>query len=124
MKRKTIIRSIAFLVLAVIVVWVWSRWNVWFGNPTESPYVSSPIPTRILLTFGDSIGENRNVSWQCDSMLLPSHLELQDLDETTMQTIPAKGEIYESPGGKTAYYAVHLRGLKSWHQYRYRVCTN
>ena len=124
MKRKTIIRSIAFLVLAVIVVWVWSRWNVWFGNPTESPYVSSPIPTRILLTFGDSIGENRNVSWQCDSMLLPSHLELQDLDETTMQTIPAKGEIYESPGGKSAYYAVHLRGLKSGHQYRYRVCTN
>ena len=80
MKRKTIIRSIVFVVLVGISVWVWSRWDAWFGNPVEAPYVSSPIPSRILLTFGDSIGENRNVSWQCDSVLLPSHLELQDLE--------------------------------------------
>lgn len=124
MKRKTIIRSIVLLVLVGISVWVWSRWNAWFGNPVEAPYVSSPIPSRILLTFGDSIGENRNVSWQCDSVLMPSHLELQDLEGTSIQTIPAKGETYESEGGKAAYYVARLRGLKSGHQYRYRVCTN
>lgn len=124
MKRKTIIRSIVLLVLVGISVWVWSRWNVWFGNPTESSYVSSSIPSRILLTFGDSIGENRNVSWQCDSVLLPSHLELQDLEGTIVQSIQAKGELYESPGGKSAYYVARLRGLLSGHQYRYRVCTN
>ena len=124
MKRKTIIRSIVLLVLVGISIWVWSRWNAWFGNPVEAPYVSSPIPSRILLTFGDSIGENRNVSWQCDSVLLPSHLELQDLEGTPIQTIPAKGETYESEGGKAAYYVVRLRGLKTGHQYRYRVCTN
>ena len=124
MKRKTIIRSIVLLALVGISVWVWSRWNVWFGNPTESSYVSSSIPSRILLTFGDSIGENRNVSWQCDSVLLPSHLELQDLEGTIVQSIQARGEIYESPGGKSAYYVARLRGLQSGHQYRYRVCTN
>ena len=124
MKRKTIIRSIVLLVLVGISIWVWSRWNAWFGNPVEAPYVSSPIPSRILLTFGDSIGENRNVSWQCDSVLQPSHLELQDLEGPTIQTIPAKGETYESEGGKAAYYIARLRGLKSGHQYRYRVCTN
>ena len=91
---------------------------------TESSYVSSSIPSRILLTFGDSIGENRNVSWQCDSVLLPSHLELQDLEGTIVQSIQAKGELYESPGGKSAYYVARLRGLQSGHQYRYRVCTN
>ena len=124
MKRKLIVRSIGLLVLIGLIVWVWSRWDAWFGNPTEAPYVSSSIPSRILLTFGDSIGENRNVSWQCDSVLLPSHLELQDMEGTTIQTIPAKGEIYESQGGKAAYYVARLRGLKSGHQYRYRVCTN
>ena len=124
MKRKTIIRSIVILVLIGVSIWVWSRWDAWFGNPVEAPYVSSPIPSRILLTFGDSISENRNVSWQCDSVLLPSHLELQDLEGPTIQTIPAKGETYESEGGKTAYYVARLRGLKSGHQYRYRVCTN
>lgn len=124
MKRKRIVRVICCLLLVSLVVWVWSRWNVWFGNPTESPYVSSPIPSRILLTFGDSIGENRNVSWQCDSVLLPSHLELQDLEGTVIQSVSAQGEIYESPGGKTAYYVARLRGLQSGHQYRYRVCTH
>lgn len=124
MKRKRIVRVICCLLLVSLVVWVWSRWNVWFGKPTESPYVSSPIPSRILLTFGDSIGENRNVSWQCDSVLQPSHLELQDIDGTIAQIIPAKGEVYESPGGKTAYYVARLRGLQAGHQYRYRVCTN
>ena len=97
---------------------------MWFGNPTESPYLSSPIPSRILLTFGDSIGENRNVSWQCDSALLPSHLEFQDMDGTVIQSVSAQGEIYESLGGKTAYYVARLRGLQLGHQYRYRVCTH
>jgi len=124
MKRKGIIRIICCLLLVGLVIWIWSRWNVWFGNPTESPYESSPIPSRILLTFGDSIGENRNVSWQCDSVLQPSHLELQDMDGTITQTIPAKGEVYESPGGKAVYYVARLRGLQAGHQYRYRVCTN
>lgn len=124
MKRKLIVRSIGLLVLICLIVWVWSRWEAWFGNSTEPPYVSSPIPSRILLTFGDSIGENRNVSWQCDTVLLPSHLELQDMEGNAIQTIPAKGEIYESQGGKAAYYVVRLRGLKSGHQYRYRVCTD
>lgn len=124
MKRKTAVRIIWCLLLLGLAVWIWSRWDAWFGNPTEAPYDSSPVPSRILLTFGDSIGENRNVSWQCDSMLQPSHLELQDMEGTTIQTIPAKGESYESSGGKSAYYVARLRGLKSGHQYRYRVCTN
>ena len=46
------------------------------------------------------------------------------MEGTAIQTIPAKGEIYESQGGKAAYYVVRLRGLKSGHQYRYRVCTD
>jgi 3',5'-cyclic AMP phosphodiesterase CpdA len=57
-------------------------------------------------------------------VLLPSHLELQDLEGTIVQSIQARGEIYESPGGKSAYYVARLRGLQSGHQYRYRVCTN
>ena len=124
MKHKRIVRTICSLLLVGLVVWVWSRWNVWFGNPTESSYISSPIPSRILLTFGDSIGENRNVSWQCDSVLLPSHLEFQDMEGTIIQSIPAKGEICESPGGKSAFYVARLRGLQPGHQYRYRVCTH
>lgn len=124
MKRKGIIRTICCLLLVGLAVWVWSRWDVWFGNPTESPYVTSPIPSRILLTFGDSIGTNRNVSWQCDSVLQPSHLELQDMDGTIIQSIPAQGEIYESPSGKGVYYVARLRGLRPGHRYHYRVCTD
>lgn len=107
MKRKFITRIIGLLVLAGLIIWAWSRWDAWFGNPTEAPYDSSPILSRILLTFGDSIGENRNVSWQCDSVLLPSHLELQDMEGTAIQTIPAKGEIYESQGHHPKLHATH-----------------
>ena len=124
MKRKTIIWIVVGVLSVSCAAWIWSRWTVWFGNPTEEKYIPSMAPSRILLTFADSIGENRQVSWQCDTVLLASHLEFRDMQETIVKSVTAKGEIYESPGGKSAYYVACLKGLRSGHHYCYRVCTD
>lgn len=121
---KTLICIIlACLLIFGIAFWIYSRWDAWFANPVEPPYISKEKPSRIMLTFGDSIGESRNVNWQCGALLHPSFLELADLTEKTLQTIPAEGKIYASQGGVTSYYVAKLRGLKAGHRYAYRVCT-
>ena len=57
------------IVLVALGAWVASRWNVWFKMPDEPAYTASMKPDRILLTFGDSQEDSRNVSWVCDSVL-------------------------------------------------------
>jgi hypothetical protein len=91
MKRKTIIWIVVGVLSVSCAAWIWSRWTVWFGNPTEEKYIPSMAPSRILLTFADSIGENRQVSWQCDTVLLASHLEFRDMQETIVKSVTAKG---------------------------------
>lgn len=81
MKRKKTTRktvwAVTLMVVAALAVWVSQRWEVWFHNTEEEPYVAAVHPHRVLLTFGDADGlSSRNVSWQCDSVVKPSWLEL------------------------------------------------
>jgi len=121
--RTLILIVVACLVVIGLTFWIYKRWDAWFGNPQEEAYSSTGNPSRILLTFGDSIGRNRNISWQCDSLLQPSYLELNDLTRKQRRTYMARGQILESGDGKSAYYVVRLRDLDEGHAYRYRVCT-
>ncbi len=122
--RKIIRYIITCAVFIALCLWAYMRWDSWFNNPDEPHYVASMIPSRVLLTFGNENGINRNVSWQCDSVLLPSHVEIEDVKSGMMESICASGELYESQGGKTAYYVAKFRNLKSGHNYKYRVCTD
>ena len=97
--------------------------NVWFHNTEEEAYVASAQPHRILLTFGDEDGAtSRNVSWQCDSVVKPSWVELA-VDSDTVR-VEAQGEVFVSKSGRAAYYVARLRKLVPDKQYAYRVVTN
>lgn len=121
MRRRItlILSSISFLALCI---WSISRWDVWFSNPEEAPYTPSSVPTRVLLTFGDEDGMNRNVSWMCGKEIQPSYVEITD-EEGVLEHVDATGEVFESRSGKAVYYMARLRGLKVGHTYQYRVCT-
>ena len=110
MKKKTIIRlSITLIVIAALALWINSRWSAWFHNEAELPYAPQSEPGRVLLTFGDENELSRNISWQYDSIVVPSHVELVDtLSKDTIQ-IDAQGEIFQSRSGKAAYYVAKLR---------------
>ena len=67
-RKKTIVLVSVFLVLVVLGGIVSQRWNVWFGNRPEAPFVSAIDPHRIVLTMGSNELQ-RMISWQADSVL-------------------------------------------------------
>ena len=67
---------------------------------------------------------SRNVSWQCDTVLRPSFLELVDVERNDTMRIEAQGEVFASRNGKAAYYVTRLRQLKPDTRYRYRAVTH
>lgn len=80
MKKKSIIKlSITAVILIALGCWINSRWNAWFGNPPEAVYSPLNEPGRILLTFGDENALSRNISWQYDSIVYPSHVLIPSL---------------------------------------------
>ena len=127
MKQKCIKRKVTWTIILILLIglglWAYSRWNVWFHNPEEEPYTAGSTPQRVLLTFGDSTEWARNVSWQCDSVVRPSHLELAQLPDGDTIQIEASGEIFLSRAGKAAYYVARLRHLQPDASYAYRVVT-
>ena len=122
-KRRLILKSVGLLSLLALAVWVAMRWNVWFGNPPEEPVPLLMTPAHVLLTFGNSDGMSRNVSWQCDTVLRPSHLELVCLEDSDTIRIDAQGEVFQSRKGKAAYYVTRLRQLRPSMHYRYRAVS-
>lgn len=126
MKKKT---KIALALLAALLlgggVLTAVRWEAWFGNPPEETYQPPSTPHRLLLTFGNDGPLSRRVSWQCDTALQPSALELLDstMFETQASAIKATGEVFTSRNGKAAYYSAEVRHVVPGHVYRYRVRT-
>ena len=118
-KNKNIKRLVALLLVVGMAVWVAGRWHVWFGNVPEEAVNPASTPVHVLLTFGNQDEMSRNVSWQCDTTLHPSWLELVCDGDTTI--IKAQGEVFESRNGKAAYYVARLRQLNPDSRYRYRA---
>ena len=108
MKRKTIIIGSVALLTCLLAVWAWTRWDAWFHNPEEQPYVPSKSPAHVLLTFGDKDGQTRNVSWQCDTVVRPSCVELVCLADSDTLRVEAVGEVFRSRSGQAAYYRARL----------------
>lgn len=122
MKKKRLIKLILIVIfLLAAALWIKSRYNVWFGNSPEPPYSPLPQPGRVMLTFGDEDGLSRNVNWQCDSVVVPSHLLLVNQGQHDTLTVTAQGEVFQSRGGKMAYYTVRLRNLQPGQNYSYQV---
>lgn len=122
LKIKNIKRLLALLLMVGLAVWLAGRWHVWFGNVPEEAVAPLMTPSHVLLTFGDRDELSRNVSWQCDTVLKPSWLEVVCDGDTNR--IEAQGEIFESRNGKAAYYVARLRQLKPDGRYIYRAVTD
>ena len=120
---KIIKRIVLLLLMIALATWVAMRWNVWFDNPEELAVKPLDVPGHVLLTFGDDSEMSRNVSWQCDTALRPSHLELACLENEDTTRIEATGEVFESRKGKAAYYVARLRQLRPDAHYSYRVVS-
>ena len=118
-KSKNIKRIVLLVILLAMAVWVATRWQVWFGNPEELAVKPLETPGHVLLTFGDDNEMSRNVSWQCDTTLHTSWLEL--VSDSDSVSIEAQGEVFASRKGKAAYYVARLRDLKPDTHYRYRA---
>lgn len=108
MKRKTIIIGTTALLACLLAVWAWTRWDAWFHNPEELPYVPSKSPQHVLLTFADKDSQSRYVCWQCDTVVKPSFVELVCLADSDTLRIEAVGEVFRSRSGKAAYYHARL----------------
>ena len=122
-RNKNIKRVVAAVLTIALAAWVAARWHVWFGNPEELAAKPLMVPGHVLLTFGDENEMSRNVSWQCDTVLRPSHLELVCLADSDTTSVEAQGEVFESRKGRAAYYVARLRQLKPATHYRYRAVS-
>ena len=121
MKRLKV--GIGLVIVIVLGCWVASRWHTWFVEEDEEAYVVSSSPVHVLLTFGDAQPLSRNVSWQADSVLRPSWLELVCLADSDTIRVEAQGEVFRSRGGQAAYYVARLRELQAGTRYAYRAVT-
>ena len=115
--------GIGLVIVIVLGCWMASRWHTWFVEEDEEAYVVSSSPVHVLLTFGDAQPLSRNVSWQADSIVRPSWLELVCLADSDTIRVEAQGEVFRSRGGQAAYYAARLRDLQAGTRYAYRAVT-
>lgn len=97
---------------------------MWFDNIEEDPYTAADTPYHVLLTFGDQEEQSRNISWQCDSTVKPSWVDLACLSDSDTIRVEAQGEVFRSRSGQAAYYVARLRQLQPDRQYAYRVVTD
>ena len=86
--------GIGLVIVIVLGCWIASRWHTWFVEEDEVAYVASSSPVHVLLTFGDAQPLSRNVSWQADSIVRPSWLELVCLADSDTIRVEAQGEVF------------------------------
>ena len=122
-RKRNIILTIVAIVVVGLGIWAYTRWDVWFGNPSEAPYTASKTPSRVLLTFGNEGELSRMVSWMCDDKV-DADAVLLLADSTDTVRVKAIGEVFESRAGKAAYYRAELKALKAEHTYSYAVKAN
>ena len=108
-RMKRLKLGIALVIVVALGAWVASRWHTWFVEEDEETYVPSMTPAHVLLTFGDAEPLSRNVSWQADTVVRPSWLELACLSDSDTVRVEAAGEVFRSRGGLAAYYVARLR---------------
>lgn len=115
--------GIGLVIVIVLGCWMASRWHTWFVEEDEEAYVVSSSPVHVLLTFGDAQPLSRNVSWQADSVLRPSWLELVCLADSDTIRVEAQGEVFRSRGGQARISGDTLT-LAAYEVYHHSLCDS
>lgn len=115
-----IIWGICTVIVCAILLIAIKRWNIWFGNPTETPYAAQQTPTHLLLTFGQNGATSRCVTWQCDTTLQEACVEYIFENSGDTIRIPASGEKFTSQGGSSIFYRTDIP-VPATGNYTYRV---
>lgn len=111
------------LMFVALLIWVYSRWGVWFGNPPEASYDIQPKPARVLLTMGTD-ADTRYVSWVHDSLLDVEWLDYMNVLDSTLMTVESAPVKYHSRSGVGSYYKALMSALSKEGTYAYRIRTS
>ena len=130
-KKRGCLRFLLFFILFIFLgfsILLYIRYNAWFGNLPEEPYIVTSELDRITLTPGEDFMRERTISWRCDTTLHNAHVEYFKLDSTTNDTtfisIFAIGKKVKSRAGEAFYYHAKLSDLEIGSAYGYRVISN
>ncbi len=120
MKFKILV--VLTLILVVISVW---KWNIWFGNIEEAEF-ETPVNSinRIMLSVGEQIDSERNLSWRSDTCIKDNWVNL--VMDGTIDTVKVNGvgTVVETQGGKSVFYRVGLNNLTQGAIYHYQIKNN
>lgn len=126
-RRHYILKFILLpLIILALLIWVYTRWGVWFGNPPESPYVVPNEIRRVLLTMGDD-ANSRYASWQDSCFTEDDEQSAEFLDyyclsdSSNMKSIKSIPTRYRSRAGEGFYYHALMDSLQKGETYTYRI---
>lgn len=120
MKIRSVLVGLTVLLIGIAVLF-YLRWDAWFSNLPEPPYVVSSTPDHIILSLNENASSGRYVSWRCDSVPVEGYVELWNTSAGDTARIEAADTVVVSRAGKTAFYHAPLTGLEADIAYRYRV---
>lgn len=110
--KKVVLAVVAAVAAVVGLAWLCcARWNAWFGNPPEPPYVPSDSICRVQLTFGRCGAQSRAVSWQCGDSVRSASLLLVADNAPDTQVVEAASRLFTTAGGRTVCYWAYLDTL-------------
>ena len=120
--NRQIIRlvSLGVLIIAGGILCI-IRWDAWFGNLPEQPYVPSAVPHNIVINYGEQAANQRVITWCADTVAHKSRLRLVTPAGDTSFVVPSDTLIY-SRAGKAVYYKAELNNLNVG-TYRYSIAA-
>lgn len=121
----SIILTVIVLALSILL---FIRYDAWFSNIPEDPYVTPKRIERITLTPGEDFLKERVISWRYDSIEHKSYVEYYKLDSTKLDfesiLVPANSKYIKTRAGHAYYYHVGLSELEAGNDYNYRVISD
>ncbi|MDE6716077.1 MAG: metallophosphoesterase family protein [Muribaculaceae bacterium] len=119
MKQRNIKIGITVAIVAILSLWVKSRWHAWFVSLPETEYTTASKPDRITLLPGEDFATERIISWRTGTE--PRNAYVWLASESNTVTVSATSTVVENTVGRDAFYRAKLSGLQPGESYSYKV---